>query len=453
MTPDEEEFLRKFYRATNPERALFSNNLEKDKKYYIDFSSVRGGQIIEALKRKIVFFSPDEPTCQLFTGHVGCGKSTELLRLKAELKEEGFELVYFESTEDLEKTDVDISDILLAIARRVDEKLKPIKLAPPEQLRKLVQQVIDRLTRFDLSAEAEFPGIKASGTTEDKGKFSLSLGIAKITVKAKNSSDIRRNIREYLEPRTVNILDAINQELLEPGIKKLKEEGKKGLVVIVDNLDRIDNTPKPWNRTQQEYLFVDRGAQLRSLKCHVIYTMPLALRFSNEYGSLTQRFQDPKVLPMVPVKLRDGNDCSEGMSILREMVMARALPELDREQQLSKITEIFDSPDTLDRLCRISGGHVRNLLRILNNSIQKQGKLPIFSQTLEDEILEYRSERLLAIEPKEWDLLRYVSQHKKVTGDDGYKVLIRSLFVYEYTDRQGKWFDINPILADAEELK
>ena len=31
----------------------------------------------------------------------------------------GFHVVYFESSEDLEMTDVDIADVLLAIARRI----------------------------------------------------------------------------------------------------------------------------------------------------------------------------------------------------------------------------------------------------------------------------------------------------------------------------------------------
>jgi len=41
--------LRKFFRATNPDKALAVDNPE-DKKYYIDFSSVRGGAIIKKLR-------------------------------------------------------------------------------------------------------------------------------------------------------------------------------------------------------------------------------------------------------------------------------------------------------------------------------------------------------------------------------------------------------------------
>ncbi|BAY47723.1 hypothetical protein SAMD00079811_53420 [Scytonema sp. HK-05] len=96
--------LRKFFEATDPSRTLVVNNAQ-DKKYYIDFSSVRGGDIIGKLKQKITFFKPHDPTCTLFTGHIGCGKSTELLRLKLELEADGFHVVYFESSEDLEMTE------------------------------------------------------------------------------------------------------------------------------------------------------------------------------------------------------------------------------------------------------------------------------------------------------------------------------------------------------------
>jgi pantothenate kinase-related protein Tda10 len=78
---------------------------------------VRGGDAIAKLKQKITYFKPNDPTCQLFTGHIGCGKSTELLPLQVELEADGFHVIYFESSEDLEMTDVDIGDVLLAIAR------------------------------------------------------------------------------------------------------------------------------------------------------------------------------------------------------------------------------------------------------------------------------------------------------------------------------------------------
>jgi hypothetical protein len=85
-----------------------------------------GGKIIEDLKDNIAMWSPDEPTCQLFTGHIGCGKSTELWLLKQQLEAEGFHVVYFESDKDLEMGDLDVSDILLTIARQVIESLNTL---------------------------------------------------------------------------------------------------------------------------------------------------------------------------------------------------------------------------------------------------------------------------------------------------------------------------------------
>ncbi len=118
--------LGKFYQACNPSPLVMGN--AQDRKYYIDFSSVRGGNIIRELGRTITVLSPDKPTCQLFTGHIGCGKSTELQRLKAELEQQGFYAVYFESSQVLEMADVDVTDILLAIARQVTESLEAVQI-------------------------------------------------------------------------------------------------------------------------------------------------------------------------------------------------------------------------------------------------------------------------------------------------------------------------------------
>lgn len=129
---------------------MMGNN--SDRRYYIDFASVRGGKIIEALLRTITRISPNSPTCQLFTGHLGCGKSTELLRLKAELEEAQFHVVYFESTHVLEMADVDVTDILLAIAGQVSESLEAMKIRlKPNYFTKLFSEVMDFLqTPIDL---------------------------------------------------------------------------------------------------------------------------------------------------------------------------------------------------------------------------------------------------------------------------------------------------------------
>jgi hypothetical protein len=427
--------LRTFFQATNPDRALFADNSQEDSKYYIDFSSVRGGHVIEDLKKTIAFFSPNQPTCQLFAGHIGCGKSTELQRLKVELQREDFHVVYFNSHKYLEMSDVDISDIMLAITHRVIESLENVGI-------RLEPSYFQRL----------FADMKSIFMTPVDIHLKLSFLIAEVSTRAQASREERNKFRNFLEPQIGKIIEEINSEILKPGIEQLKTKGKKGLVVIVDSLEKLDNVAKPWKRPQHEYLFIDRGMLLSSLDCHLVYTMPLSLRFSNEYGNLTNRFPDPKVLPMVRVKSREGAVCKEGLQKLRSMILARAFPDLIDEHRLSKVTEVFDSPQTLDHLCHASGGHIRILLRLLNTCIHKEMKLPITRHSLDLVITEYRSGRLLAIDHHEWILLAQVVKNKTVTRDDRYQALIRSMFVYEYRDSVGPWFDINPILSEAMEL-
>jgi hypothetical protein len=445
--------IRKFFRATNPSQTL-NPEKEEDRQYYTDFSSVRGGQIIQELKDNISFFSPDDPTCVLFTGHIGCGKSTELLRLKAELEQEGFHVVYFESSEDLEMADVDIGDVMLAIAKRVSESLEKAEVnSQATGFRALLEGTMKVLmTEVDVTAKTKIPGVGAVGVNT-QGEFSLSAGIAELTVVAKNDQTLRERLNQYLAPQKNKLLDMINRELLEPAIVQLKQQGKRGLVVIVDNLDRIDNRTKSFGRPQQEYLFIDQSECLTKLRCHLVYTMPLALKFSNEYGMLTQRYEEPKVLPMVPVQLQDGGDCEAGLTLLQQMVLARAFPDLGEAQQFEKITEVFDHPETLDRLCRVSGGHVRDLLRLLNDWLKKGRQLPLSGAILEDVIRARRNEMTMPISDDEWELLRQVKQRKKVSGDQGYQTLIRSRLVFEYRDRGESWFNVNPILAEAKELQ
>jgi tetratricopeptide (TPR) repeat protein len=64
-------------------------------------------------------------TSQLYAGHRGAGKSTELLRLQQYLDEQGCFVVYFPADEqDIDPEDAQYTDILLACTGHLLEKLK-----------------------------------------------------------------------------------------------------------------------------------------------------------------------------------------------------------------------------------------------------------------------------------------------------------------------------------------
>ncbi|MBP0021435.1 MAG: DUF4168 domain-containing protein [Cyanobacteria bacterium SBLK] len=343
--------------------------------------------------------------------------------------------LYFE---DLEMGDIDVADILLAIAHHISESLESLRvsLENPQELNKLLQEAAQLL-----QVEIERPG-------------ETFPNLGKITAKAQNNPELHSKLREYLRLHTASLLHAIDRELLEPAKTQLKKLGKVGLVVIVDGLDRVENRPTTWGRPQHEYLFIDRGAQLNSLNCHVIYTIPLALTFSHERDRLTRHFTTkPHVLTMIPVRDRAGRECAEGMAILRQIVLVRAFPEKSPEERLQHIPDIFDTPETLDRLCQVSGGHVRGLLRILNDWIRKQRQLPLTRDILEEVINKQCDRMSRAIDDREWELLRQVRERKQLGKNPDNDVLIRSTFVYEYRNEEESWFDINPLLAESTHLE
>jgi hypothetical protein len=223
----------------------------------------------------------------------------------------------------------------------------------------------------------------------------------------------------------------------------------------VDNLDRVDIRPLPSGRSQPEYLFIDRGEQLSKLNCHVVYTIPLSLIFSKDCETLKNRLSgglSPKVLPMVPVRQRNGEEFREGMDLLREMVMIRAFPNTTLDKRLELVTEVFDSSETLDRLCRVSGGHTRNLMGLLYHCLQDED--PPFSRNhLENVIGERRHNLTLSIDHEEWDLLFQVVQQQTVRGDIEYQILLRTMLVFEYHDRNGAWFGLNPLLEETQQFQ
>ncbi|MBD2543156.1 ATP-binding protein [Planktothricoides raciborskii] len=447
---------QQFYNATNPAKTLDISKQE-DKSYYVDFSAVRGGELIAELKDKITW--SEDFTCHLFTGHIGCGKSTELYRLKSELEAENYHVIYFEATDDLDMGNVEVSDILLAIARRTAQELETLMKQAESGWQGVMQKAKNLLfTEIKLDVKTgEIPGVgkfELGVDFDNNVNVGLSTIIGEIKAQSRKNANLQDRLRNYLEPKTDGFLDVLNNGLFIPINDTLKANGKNGLVIIIDGLDKLINTEKSPGKTLPAYLFGDRGDQLSRLACHVVYTMPLALCYSDEYTVIRQKFKnDPIILPMIRVKNRDGEVDQTGINLLYLMVLSRAFSQLSEAEKLTKIGEIFDGEEPLKQLCEVSGGHVRNLLIILNSWIIKEKKFPLSSAGLEAVVVNQVAGQTAQLTPDEWELLNRVHQTKDSSGDRDFSKLIRTLLVYEYRDEKGAWYEVNPILFRTEKIQ
>ncbi|BAZ36740.1 hypothetical protein NIES4101_26600 (plasmid) [Calothrix sp. NIES-4101] len=432
--------LKQFSRACNPGKTLISGNPPDWQHYYVDCSLVRGGRdLATILGRTIIHLLPNEPTCQLLTGYSGCGKSVELLRLQANLERYGFHVVYLKSRKYLDMAKVASGEILLAIACRVIENLETVQISlSSEYLVKLFNQIE---TILNIKLEI----------------YNLPQRIDKLyerlTAYLKNNPNSHRIYNNYITTETNSILQIINEEVLDIANERLKEIGKEGLVVIVDDLDSLDIQ----NMRKWLPIFIDPDERLRKLKCHVIYAIPLALIMSKNSELVKIRLGggvSPEILSIVPVQLRSGESFVTGIELLRQIVLVRAFPLSNQDERLGLVNKVFDSLETLDRLCSISGGHVPTLLELLSLCLRE--KDPPFSRDFLERVIKgYRSKFIMQIDDDDWRFIQQFAQEKVVRRDD-YLTLFQSMerkLVFKYFDDDGHWFAIHPLLLETSKLQ
>ncbi|NES86216.1 MAG: AAA family ATPase, partial [Moorea sp. SIO2B7] len=254
MDLDSELLLDELYNAFDPFEPLPAND-----ERYVDCKEVRGNEDILKIGRKIK--RSRRNTCQLYAGHRGAGKSTELLRLKDYLEKYEFYVVYFAADEeDIDSEDAQYTDILLACTRHLLEELKNADSIP---LRNWLKECWDDLKDL-MMTKIELEGFSIE-TGEITGLF------AKLTANLKAVPSERSKIRARVNPHTVNLIKALNQ-FIDNATKKLTDNNKK-LAIIVDNLDRIAPITRENGRNNHDEIFLDRSEQLQGLNCSVIYTV------------------------------------------------------------------------------------------------------------------------------------------------------------------------------------
>ncbi len=412
----------------------------KDHALYVDCQAVRGDSNILAELGTHIEWS-DSPTCQLYAGHRGAGKSTELLRLRRYLEERGYHVVYFAADEgDIDPEDARYTDILLSCTRQLLDNLRQTDPAPLERWLKNCWSALKDFAQTEISVEVQ-------------GEMEVPLAFAKLTANLSGSPSARKTIRDQVDPHTVSLLDALNAFIGEAGHDGV---GDNRLVLIADNLDRI--VPiynKDTGRTNHEEIFLDRSEQLTALNCHVIYTVPISLVYSEHGTLLEDRYENLSVLPMITVQQR-GRDRAEyppGLDTFRDLLEKRTRQAVD-----CNLDQVFDDRQVVADLCRMSGGHLRNLMQLAQGTLRN---LPVFRgdgrQAAARSIVRMRETYISAIDEEDWARLASVYLSQQMPNEQDYRDLLfnRSILEYRHYDGVGnpKWQDVHPLVVDIEQFQ
>ncbi|MGK7885882.1 MAG: ATP-binding protein [Crocosphaera sp.] len=417
--------------------------LPADSKLYVDLKAVRAdADVYQNLGRKILRSPDDQYTYQLYAGHRGGGKSTELLRLRKYLQNNNCFVVYFAADEeDIDPEDAQYTDILIACTRHLLQDLKKANSTPLKNWLK---------ERWQDLRDLSLTEIKLEDAKLDTGDLIKYFGKLSVAIRAIPSE--RQKIREKINPHTVTLLDALNQFIDDE--KKQLSQGQK-LVLLVDNLDRIVPIMRGENKNNHDEIFLDRANQLTGLNCHIVYTIPISMAYSNRANDLRERYDgDLMVLPMIRVFDLDNNAYEEGVKKIKEIISKR-IQQFSPDENLE--SDIFASKELLEHLCLMTGGHVRNLMLLMESAFDHVDDLPITKRAAQRAITQARDVYRRTVEHEQWPLLVNVHKTHEIQNDQEHRKLLfnRCILQYGYFDDDEEfksWYDVHPLILKISEF-
>jgi len=417
----------------------FEPNVPATPRYYADCKEARGGSDLVKKMLKRLKSTKDKDLRYLFTGHLGCGKSSELLHLETEIeKQTTFLPIYIDFEEYLDVKDATLEDIFLGmfteIASRCREKFE-IKVK--EESYSLMKNIAGFFG--DLSAKAQ---------------FGLPFNIAKINVeKLRQNPGLRRQIRDAIKnDDKKSLLSELNLFIQEIELKLSQETEFTRLVIIADSLEKIRGFENADSElTSQERLFLGKSEQLNGIVTNVIYTVPLFL-YRSHFGKQLTEFYGKAVfvLPMVKVHKRGKFDESFeiGKQELLEIIKKR-LKYTD-----ATVEEVFE-PEALEYLLKYCGGHIRSLVRFIQEASISVDDLPIDFRSARESVKEEVRGFAASVREGYWDKLAKLelsTSQQIENGDDDYSKMLEGLAILEYMNGDevetddDVWYAVNPAI-------
>lgn len=256
------------------------------------------------------------------------------------------------------------------------------------------------------------------------------------------------SFRERLALALADRVGSLRDDVLaffEDGYKAIqREHDGKEVVFIFDSLEQIRTSVSTEQAVIQsvESLFSNHVRMLSIPWLHMVYTVPPWLKFVLKGVNMT-------VIPCIRTWNNDAHrdKCHDGIRVLREFVHKRLGP--------GGAERLFgpDCQEKLDQLIILSGGHFRDLLRLLRTLIEKTQSLPSDQRTLDRAILDVRSTFLpIAVDDAVWLDRFALERASPLTSDSPADINRLTKFldsrVVLFLRNGEEWYDIHPLLRD-----
>ncbi len=337
----DEETQSRLYAACRPDEPIAPDD---PRHFDFDQFGLRGRPWRTKLA-KIIRITP-EPTAQVITGLPGSGKTTELMRLRAELTRQGCHVVLADAGAWIrDDRPIAVEDLWLAMVLSVYPDGGPD--AP-----------VGWLADY---AKRAWAFLQSKVHIKDLG---LSLGPIKLRTELSSNDTLFARASKVLREGRDLRQDVF--ALLEHAAAGARAAGTR-LVLILDGVEKRATGSVFGSEEQSRYrnhwfdAFLTRARDLKP-PVDVVYTVPpFMIRRASELGA--QFGQELEFLPMVRIWQRQDED---GGKPRPDQIGLRAM----REALLLRVPRAcFADEAAIDRLVRFSGGYMRDLLRLASHCV------------------------------------------------------------------------------------
>jgi hypothetical protein len=410
----------------------FDEPLEAGDPRFVETRAARGDFDMAELYRQLGidprnFEMKQEPrdVYSLFCGHRGCGKSTELRRIAKQLDQpDKFCVIFLDAVRWLDTNNLQYADVLLALAyrllKRADREgliLEPVLLTCLEDWFK------ERIEKHE--ATRELAADIRAGAEVSSGVPFLGRIFATLTNSLRINSTYKEEVRSVLKNSFSDFAKAFNQLIAETEAKlKQYNKGRK-LLFIVDGTDRLSGA-------DSRRFFVEDSHQLKLIRGNFMYCAPIHLIY--EGNQIGQIFPFIFKLPMIKLTEKGSPDRIEtAYQVMRDMIFRRADPSL------------FQPVEIVDQLIQYSGGHPRDLLRLLSYAFGAAEGDQFDQVAVTRAIKHLATDYRRILETGDYQLLRAVDQADVDDPENSERLrcLLFNLALLEYN---AYWWQSHPVI-------
>lgn len=451
LTPEQQALRKRIYPRLDGRRPLKPDNPIDSAMYHPIYDAPGCEDPVQLLQDHIELSNVE--SLQMFSGFRGSGKTTELFRLQRNLKRQGYVVLYADALEYISPSEeIDITDLLIVLAGAFSDALEQwaqeiketVKLTNESfwtQITNYLTRTSAKLTELGLNLETDSPAKEVLGGL--KAGVNLKLAI-------KESPSFRQKVQQFMQNRIPDLRSAVHG-FFQDGVRAIKEAWgeDKQVVFIFDSLEQLRGSLSNEQAVLRsvERVFANHIDNLLRLPfIHVVYTVPPWLQFvmpgaADIYmlPSIRQWDNDPERSRYEP-----------GWQALREVVIKRIGKDGCAQLFNCEAEPPFTGADKLIALC---GGHLRDLLLLLRETVLRVRSMPVSEDVLQDAITSVRNNFFpISVDDAVW--LKKIGESRTSelpnTATENVSRLTRFLdthFVLYLTNGKD-WYDIHPLIRD-----